>query len=285
MPKSQIAPISSMCFTTNLHTVSNAYFPVHAPAVYEVYISFLPHYKGLDRSLWLQEAENFWTIQHIKVVRVSALSTIHLHHTRKYSRYSFLFQAESTQRPRCEKSHWNRRPSGWWRSVSTNCGNTYRHMKCAVPTVIVWSQTAAKHNRNTCGVWDAPHFSATFVPGFSPWTSGFNYMGFEADEVAVRISFWPITSVVPCQLSINHCYIIHSSVIKGMGTGFVTGGNSAATGPSRHEGMTIRWKQPTNSSWNTLRLSNNFSFSIFRDITQLCLYPTSSMTVGEVWMT
>jgi hypothetical protein len=97
------------------------------------------------------------------------------------------------------------------------------------------------------------------------------------------VSFWPITSVCPCQLSFNQCYIIHSSVIKGMDNGLVTGGNSAETrAQSRHEGMTVRWKQPTDSSWNMLRRQNNFGLRIIRGITQLCLYPTSCMNVGEV---
>jgi len=40
-----------------------------------------------------------------------------------------------------------------------------------------------------------------------------------------------------------------------MATGLVAGGNSAETqAQSRHNGMTIRWKHPTNSSWNMLRL-------------------------------
>ena len=49
--------------------------------------------------------------------------------------------------------------------------------------------------------------------------------------------------------------VIHPSVIKGRDMGRVTGGNSAETRTQpRHKGMTIRWKQPTNSSWNMLRL-------------------------------
>jgi hypothetical protein len=80
---------------------------------------------------------------------------------------------------------------------------------------------------------------------------------------ACGVSFWPITSVCPCQLSFNHYYIIHPSVIKGMDNGLVTGGNSAETrAQSRHKGMTVRWTQPTNSSWNMIRRQNNFSFGI-----------------------
>jgi len=89
-----------------------------------------------------------------------------------------------------------------------------------------------------------------------------------------------------CPLSVIIQSLLHNSFIchqrDGHRARYWWGTPQGRAQSRRHTGMTIRWKQPTNSSWNMLRLSNNFSFCIIRDITQLCLYPTSCTNAGEV---
>jgi hypothetical protein len=56
---------------------------------------------GLERPLGFQEVEvpRFFDSRHIKMVRLSALRTGRLYPPRKYSRYSFQLEAESTPGP------------------------------------------------------------------------------------------------------------------------------------------------------------------------------------------
>jgi hypothetical protein len=77
------------------------------------------------------EAPRFRDSRHMKVVRLSVLSTDCLYPPppRKYSWYSYLLQAESTAGPQCGRKVYvneifresNLQPPGLWRSASTNC--------------------------------------------------------------------------------------------------------------------------------------------------------------------
>jgi hypothetical protein len=60
-------------------------------------------FTDLDRPIGFQEVEapRSEDTRHMKVVRLSALSTGHLYPPKKYSWYSFLLEAESTPGPLC----------------------------------------------------------------------------------------------------------------------------------------------------------------------------------------
>ena len=64
---------------------------------------------GLDRPWGFQEVEapRFQDSRHMKVVRLSALRTGRLYHSRKYSWYSFLLEAESTPWAQCGRKDYD----------------------------------------------------------------------------------------------------------------------------------------------------------------------------------
>ena len=77
-----------------------------------------------------------------KTVRISAPRSGRLYTTRRYSWYSFLLRVESTPGPKCGRKDYvreqyqrphrksNPRPSGLWRSASTNCAKTRTPCAC-----------------------------------------------------------------------------------------------------------------------------------------------------------